>query len=256
MARYTMELRKVIDYFSREEVEKWFCSYNLHDYLTNEQIEVITFENIWSKEKLAKKIVDHYFMREIGFETPALFAHYAKTTMQEIMEEYLLKIYTKFLHYDPLGTVDYVENFTRNIEQEQSNTGSSNSNSSNNASNSSEVENSTTISSLNLENDTPQTNITKQDLENGAFASKISQLDNNEESSQNASSSSQSTIVDTTSTSNSGNNSTEEIYERKMKGNNAAIITNQDLVQKFRDISVSFDLEIIEKLNTLFMGIY
>lgn len=91
MATYTIELRKVCDLYGRDEVENWFKSYNLNDYLTQEQIQVLSKENIWTKDKLAKMIVDHYFMREIGFETPALFRHYAKVTMQEIMERLFAK---------------------------------------------------------------------------------------------------------------------------------------------------------------------
>ena len=67
MATYTIELRKVCDLYGRDEVENWFKSYNLEDYLTNEQITVLSKENIWSKDKLARMIVDHYFMREIRF---------------------------------------------------------------------------------------------------------------------------------------------------------------------------------------------
>ena len=65
MATYTIELRKVCDLYGRDEVENWFKSYNLNDYLTEEQIQVLQTENIWTKDKLAKMIVDHYFMREI-----------------------------------------------------------------------------------------------------------------------------------------------------------------------------------------------
>lgn len=70
MATYTIELRKVCDIYGRDEVENWFKDYELKDYLTSEQIEQINKYNVWTKEKLAKKIVDHYYMREIGFETP------------------------------------------------------------------------------------------------------------------------------------------------------------------------------------------
>ena len=91
MATYTIELRKVCDLYGRDEVENWLKSYNFKDYLTQEQIQVLQTENIWTKDKLAKMIVDHYFMREIGFETPALFRHYAKVTMQEIMERLFIK---------------------------------------------------------------------------------------------------------------------------------------------------------------------
>lgn len=67
MATYTIELRKVCDIYGRDEVENWFKDYELKDYLTPEQIEQINKYNVWTKEKLAKKIVDHYYMREIRF---------------------------------------------------------------------------------------------------------------------------------------------------------------------------------------------
>ena len=65
MAKYTIELRKVCDIYGRDEVEGWFNSYELTDFLTQEQALVITNSKVWSKDRLARKIVDHYFMREI-----------------------------------------------------------------------------------------------------------------------------------------------------------------------------------------------
>lgn len=70
MASYTIELRKVCDIYGREEVENWFKNYDLSDYLTPLQIQSIENVGLWNKNKLAKKIIDHYYMREIGFETP------------------------------------------------------------------------------------------------------------------------------------------------------------------------------------------
>ena len=86
MASYTIKLRRICELYGRDTVENWFKSYNIEDYLSPSQIESITKVGLWNKDKLAQKIVDHYFMREIGFETPALFEHYAKVEMQEIME--------------------------------------------------------------------------------------------------------------------------------------------------------------------------
>ena len=163
MAKYTIELRKICDIYGRNEVENWFKDYELKNYLTSEQIEVINQGGVWSKERLATKIVDHYFMREIGLETPALFKHYAKVTMQEIMERYLPKIYSNFLKYDPLSNVDYIETYTREIntdtEAEGSTTGKSNSNSSSNS------------SGLAVNSDTPQGQINKSEILNGKYAS-------------------------------------------------------------------------------------
>ena len=130
MASYTVKLRKLCEYYTREVVEGWFKAYNLEDYLTLEQIQSITSKGLWNKDKLARKIVDHYYMREIGLETPALFEHYAKMKMQEIMEDYLPVIYSNSIEFDPLVNVDYKEELSREIEGETSNEGSSNSSSS------------------------------------------------------------------------------------------------------------------------------
>ena len=233
MARYTIKLRKLVDtYNSRQEVESWFKDYNLADYLTPTQIEQITKFNVWSKDKLAKKIVDHYYMREIGFETPELFKHYAKVTMQEIMERYLPKIYSNFFEYDPLSNVDFIETYTREISGESANEGSSSSTSTQNA------------EGLNITNNTPQKRITKQDLETGAYASQTNQ------------SNTETGIEDETNTSSSGTSNTIETFTRHEEGNNGVIITNQRLVKEYREIIVAIDEEIINELGSLFMAIY
>ena len=228
MASYTVELRKLIDLYGRDTVEGWFKNYELGHYLTPNQIAQIEKFNVWSKDRLASKIVDHYFMREIGFETPTLFEHYAKVTMQEIMERYLPKIYSNFLEYDPLSNVDFTEEYTREIVG--SSEGTSNSSSNNKA------------SGLNINNDTPQTNITKQDIETGAYASNVNQSDT------------ESQINDETNANSSSN--TIEKFTRHEEGDNGVIITNQRLVKEFREIIVAIDEEIIYELGKLFMAIY
>ena len=85
-------------------------------------------------------------MCEIGFETPALFRHYAKQRMQELMEEYLPLIYTSAIEFDPLVNVDFTEEFT------QENTGTSNGN------------------GLSIVSDTPQGQINKASILQGQYA--------------------------------------------------------------------------------------
>lgn len=232
MAKYTIELRKVCDIYKREEVEKWFKSYELTDFLTPEQIEIITNANIWNKDKLAKKIVDHYFMREIGFETPALFSHYAKVTMQELMEEKLPLIYSSCIKYDPLINVDYTETFEREQEGTASNNGESNSNSNSNS------------ESLNINNSTPQTRITKQNLESGAYANNVAQNENN------------SNINDKTITKNDGSSKSNESYKKQIKGNSGVSATAQKMIEQYRQNIIAIDRDIIQELNILFMGLY
>ena len=244
MAKYTIELRRVCEIYGRDEVENWFKSYDVSEFLTEKQIEQITKANVWSKDRLAKKIVDHYFMREIGFETPYLFRHYALVTMNEIMERKLPLIYSNFFEYDPLSNVDFTEEYTREILGNQENkintteNGSSNSNSSSNS------------SGFNINNNTPQQRITKQNLESGIYASSTNQSDT------------ESSIEDETTTRSSGNSTSQgtsntiEKFTRHEEGDNGVIITNQRLIKEFREIIVAVDEDIINELNSLFMGIY
>lgn len=144
MAHYTVELRKLIYYYGLEEIESWFKDYELDDYLTASQIQTIEDANIWSKDKLATNIVEWYYMREIGQETPAQFEHYVKATMKRVMEKYLPVIYSKCLEFNPLHNI----NLTETIGKMGSETGTNQSSIINNSSSS--------ATGLNINSDTPQ----------------------------------------------------------------------------------------------------
>lgn len=232
MAKYTMYLRDVCDFYSREEVEAWFKSYDIHNYLTDYEIEVINQRGTWNKDRLAKKIVDHYFMREIGAETPALFRHYALITMEEIMESKLPLIYSAAIKYDPLINVDYTETFERTIDGTSSSSGSSESSSTNNG------------SGLNINSDTPQGQIDKKSILNGAYASSTS------------ASETEASITDNTATTNEGASNTSENYSKTMKGNSGVSATAQKMVEQYRENIRAIDYEIIRELNDLFMGLF
>lgn len=229
MAKYTIELRKIInEIYSREEVENWFKDYCINNYLRPEEVETILNANIWSKDRLASKIVDHYYMREIGYETIALFKHYAKVYMQEIMERYLPLIYSNSIEYDPLVNVDYKEEFTRNI------TGSGESESESTSNNS--------ASGLSVNSDTPQGQISKENILAGNYASNT------------GASETESEITDNTSSSNS--NTTDETYTKKVKGNSGVSATAQKMIQQYRENIIAIDEQIIKELDKIFMGLY
>lgn len=216
MSKYTIELRKIGNLFGEDEVKAWFTDYDLRDYLTQAELEVINNRGTWSKEKLANKIYNHYFMREIGFETPALFRLRVKSTMQELMEEYLPLIYSAAIEYDPLVNVDYTETYAGD--------GTSNSTSNNNG------------TGLTVNSDTPQGQINKQEILNGKYASSTTATDT------------ENTITDNSSSNNN--------YEKKVKGNSGVSATAQRMIAQYRDNIRAIDREIIDKLEPLFMGIY
>ena len=224
MSKYTMELRSIIDYEGRDTVEDYFKDYCIYNYLRPNEVETILSTNIWSKDRLASKIVDHYYMREIGYETIGLFKHYAKVYMQEIMERYLPLIYSNSINYDPLVNVDYKEEFTRNI----SGSAESESNSTNEA------------SGLSVNSDTPQGQISKANILNGTYASNT------------GASETESTISDTTSNSNN----TDETYTKTVKGNSGVSATAQRMIAQYRENIIAIDEQIIKELDKLFMGLY
>lgn len=147
MSRYTTELRFIVQNTSLEEVEGWFKDYELSDYLTEEEIAVIDERGTWNKDKLAKLIVEHYWMHEIGLETVALFKHQVKIAMKEIMEEKLPLIYSASIKYDPMVNVDFTETYSEENSQDGNTDG------------------------LNVNSDTPQGQISKSEILAGNYAS-------------------------------------------------------------------------------------
>ena len=231
MSKYTMELRELFEpvryyptLFTRSDVEGWFKQYDLDDFLTEEQQAVINETGLWSKDKLAKKIVNHYYMHEIGFETIGLFIHEVEDFMEELMEEYLPLIYSSAIQYDPLVNVDYTESFSRTQNLENSSNSTSGSNG----------------SSLGVNSDTPQGQISKSAILNGTYASNTSATENE--------------VASETSTSSTGNNA--ENYLKHIKGNSGVSATAQKMIQLYRDNIRAIDREIIEKVGILFMRIY
>lgn len=220
MSRYTTELRLIAQNTSLEEVQSWFMDYELEDYLTDEEIEVIEERGTWSKQKLAELIVDHYWMREIGLETVALFKHQVKVAMREIMEEKLPLIYSASLKYDPLVNVDFTETYT--AESSENTSGSQDGN----------------ADGLNVNSDTPQGQISKESILGGSYASSTGASEGTSHSEDER---------ETT-----GTNS----YTRKQKGNSGSLTTAQALVRDYRKNIIMINRDIVKDLANLFMGIY
>lgn len=218
MSKYTTSFKRLIDggFVTRENIENIFKSYELSDYLTSDEIAVIEEKGTWSKDKLASKIVDHYFLKDLGFETYAMFKHYAIIQMKEIMESKLPLIYSSSIQYDPLVNVDYTETLDRNV--------------------SSEGTTSAEGSGLSISSDTPQTNISKSALLAGSYASNAGATEQEQTGSNS---------VDT-----------DESYTKRVKGNSGVSATAQKMVEQYRQNIRAIDYEIILELNDLFMGLF
>ena len=144
----------------------------------------------------------------------------------------LALIYTTALEFDPFVNVDFTETFNRSTEGEGENVGNSKSNAKNNA------------SGLNINSDTPQGQINKENILNGNYATNTS------------ASETESNITDETNTTSSLSNKNKEEFTRHLEGNQGISATYQAMIKQFRENIVSVDREIINELQTLFMGLY
>lgn len=213
MAKYTTTIRNLID----NNFDFGLKNYPIFD------------ENY--REVLNNKILMHYYMDEIGFETAGLFKVYLNNKMNEIMP-YYNELYKKqkdlLLNFDK--TTNMTETFTR--DNTTNTNATSNSTSSNTASG----------TSKNVYQDTPMGNITEQNIDNYSYASK-------QEFNKNQNTSS---IEDNSSLTGKATNL--ENYIRTKTGNNGRLY-GIEILKMIKNNYMNIDEMIINELQDLFMGI-
>lgn len=220
MSKYTMEIRELVSTFGEDEVKGWFSQYELSDYLTPEEIQVIEDKGVWSKDQLNKRIIDHFYTREIGSDAIGQWMLFVKDKMNEIMETYAPIIYSASIKYDPLVNVNYSETYAGN------NASQSNSNSQSKG------------SGLTVNSDTPQGQISKENILSGSYASSTGANDTENNISDNS------------------NSQGQENYVKTIKGNSGVSATSQAMIKQYRDVIRAINTEIVYELEPLFMGIY
>lgn len=198
MSKYTTTFKDVIDLgiYTQDDIESVFKDYNLLDYLTADEVAVVNARGTWTKEKLARKIFNHFYNVEIGFETFYEFSLQAKSYMSEIMEKYAPMIYSYSINYDPLVNVNFTESFERTASSEDS----------------------ASADGIVLNSDTPQGRVQKTDILAGNYASNTS----GNESSSNASSE-QSESYTRTTVGNSGVSATAQALLKQYRDNIRAV---------------------------------
>lgn len=215
-----MEIRELISTFGEDEVKSWFSQYELSDFLTPDEIKVVEDRGTWSKDQLTKRIIDHYYTREIGTDAIGQFMLFVKDKMNEIMETYAPLIYSASIKYDPLVNVNFTEEYAGTTGSNSKSTSSS------------------TGSGLTVNSDTPQGQISKSQILQGKYASSTGANETENK-------------VDDTSTNNGNEN-----YTKTTKGNSGVSATSQKMIEQYRDIIRAINTEIVYELEPLFMGLY
>lgn len=229
MAKYTTELRSIVESGFDLDLKHYPILHEEH------------------RGELNNKIINHFYFREIAFETVPMFKFFLNRKLNEIMPFYNEMYASSELDYNPLWNIDIKETFNHNVE----NIGNSTTTGTNILdSNTVNTENGSG-DSLNVESDTPQGNLSESDIRSNKYANATSH-------SVNSDSNNSTSNVDNTETTNSernDNNNQNETYTRITEGASAGFHA-PIAIKQWRDIMVNIDMQIIEELESLFISLW
>lgn len=231
MSKYTVEIAELVNAFTSEQSEKPI--YERID-LALPIIFNFTYP-IWNEEyrrTLERKIVMHYFKKEIGFETIGLWQLYLSERLNLIMPYYNKMYETTVIDYEITNDHNNLVSDSDTTTATNTRTGTTENTNTNNVTD--------TVTGEQIDCNTPQARIN-----GGDYASFIT--NNNNTNTQVATGNNVNTVSDTIE------NTNYKTHTHTETGNNIPIA---DLVMKYRDTLINIDNLVIEELHDLFMMIY
>lgn len=233
MSRYTIELRYLIE---------GNYDLGLKDYPI--------FDESY-REQLNNKIIQHYYFREIGFETEALFKNRLNQKMNEIMPYYNQMYESSKLKIDPLSTIDLEEVFSRKSKTTGEGT-SSTSGTGNNTSNFNSTD-TTDYGKVSKFSDIAQAQTTPNEILNDKYLTSAT-VDDGQDKNTNTGTNTSQTESATSGTSADKRNLDEDTTLTR-KGNNGTA-SESELLNMYRETFLNIDMMIIDDLDELFLGIW
>lgn len=228
MSKYTTQLRWIVEQLGSglDVPEGQEYANAVYKYIGLDKYPIY---DEYYRPKLNDKIINHFYFREIGFETAAQFAWYMRRTMNEIMPKYNRLYETLLTDFDhPLA--DWTRHRVGNIEgattSDTDTTGRS--------------ENDT--HDRNVFQDTPMNMLSNEgspSIENLDYATTVTYDDSRTDGTTSGTSK------------NKGTSITDRIEDEYGRNRSLASLINE-FAEKFVDI----DLLIIGDLETLFMGLW
>ena len=219
MSKYTTEVR-----FICEQVAGYSESQggeNVEQVLNNSWNKI--FDNSWSifdeeyRKVLCKKILKHYYTREICAESAGLWIMWLNRRMSEIMPYYNQLYESEKLKFDPLTDTDVTTTSNRKINTEN------NENTTNNN------------ISRDLYSDTPQGAL--QGVESETYLTDARK------------------ISDSGSSNSSGSGNSNDDYFENIKGKRGGE-NYSDMLKKYRDTFLNIDMLVINELEDLFFNLW
>lgn len=263
MSKYTTELRFICEELSG--LDKSAGQLSVNNIINNSWNKIFDFDfpifDETYKPVLCKKIIKHYYTREIGFETYGLWKLKLETLLNEIMPYYNKLYNSELLEWNPLYDADY----TKSHEGEGSSSGTDlgghrgtitdNGNSTSTTNDQGATINSGTA--WDVYSDTPQGALTN--VENETYLTNARKVTNNNRSDTtdqrrtNSSGTNMRTFNDNT-TRETDLSTTNEYVEHvvgKFPGKSYAT-----LIKEFRETLLNIDVDVIADLSDLFLKLW
>ena len=269
MSKYTTELRFICEQLANETDSKGYSDVNSIIQKAREKIFSFNYD-IFSesyKNILETKILKHFYLREIAYETYGIFKLKLENKMQQLMPYYNKLYLSEDSITEPLK--DFSRSHTTNRTDDTTtseknsgtnNTSTTNATTSNITSNASSENKSESVSEKkNRYSDTPQGGLTG--IENDTYLTNVTLDNSSDRNNANASEknitdetlNNSQTIANTNSNDKTLTNKLTSVFEELESGNNQS---QSDLLLKYRETFINIDMMIINELEELFLQIW
>ena len=251
MSKYTTEVRYICETYAGHKESQDYMK--IDDIIANSIDKIFDFDfPIFDdnyRSVLETKIIKHYYTREIGFETVALWKHFLSVRLNEIMPKYNQLYKAESLNINPFDNMDYTETYEGEGQGTNSNTDTGSM--SEDISDTRDVDYTHNGNNIDKFSDTPQGGLSG--LLNDTYLTNARQSTANDTDNTNDDYTRDRDV--TTNNTRNGRFSNTDEYLKHIKGYNGGK-TFSELMTSFREMFIATDLLIIEELNDLFMGVW
>lgn len=254
MSKYTTEVRFICEVNSGLNESVGYSK--IEDVITGAIPKIFDFDFPIFDENyrsvLERKILKHFYTREICEETVGLWKLRLDTRLNEIMPYYNKLYKSELLDFNPL----YTDNLTRtrktDAESNRKTGNNGNVKSSNNTSSNESGSGTTNNTNSDLYSDTPQGSL--NGVESGTYLTNARKTNDNTTTNSTTNNTSTSNGDVTTSEIGTDDVTSTEDYLESVIGYSG--VNTSDLLQKYRDTFLNIDLMIINNLEDLFFGLW
>jgi hypothetical protein len=247
MSKYTTEVRFICESKSGLSESKGFGS--VDEVLNSSWDKIFTSKVSFFDEEyrgvLCKKILKHYYLREIGCETVGIWLLWMNTKLEEIMPYYNKLYESELIKFNPMYDVDW--NRKGNKTGNESGSGSRSTSGNNSGTNTQSGTSSNTRKDL--YSDTPQGALTG--VESETYLTNARKVSDSGETGVNGSTSG--SYEDSESSSNKVD--TTENYVESVSGKQGTGSYSK-MLNEFRETFLNIDMQVIEEFAEMFMELW